>query len=66
MRKVKTKMPPFDNAAQKSAQGHKEILEDIPTDALSKVIADYQSEGATVKTQAQQDGAWTLIAEFDQ
>jgi hypothetical protein len=47
------------------SEGRKEILKGIPTDDLSQVIADFESEGAKVSTKQESDGNWTLIAVFE-
>nr|VFK44891.1 MAG: hypothetical protein BECKTC1821D_GA0114238_102228 [Candidatus Kentron sp. TC] len=43
----------------------KEILNDIPTSDLSSVIADFESEGATVSTEQKRNGRWSLTAIFE-
>nr|VFK44436.1 MAG: hypothetical protein BECKTC1821E_GA0114239_103513 [Candidatus Kentron sp. TC]VFK58012.1 MAG: hypothetical protein BECKTC1821F_GA0114240_102130 [Candidatus Kentron sp. TC] len=43
----------------------KEILNDIPTNDLSSVIADFESEGATVSTEQKRNGRWSLTAIFE-
>jgi hypothetical protein len=45
-------------------QVRKEILTDIPTEALSEVISDFESEGAELITEQQSDGKWKLEAVF--
>lgn len=46
------------------SEGRREILKCIPTSELSKVIADFESEGAKVDTTQDADGTWTLVATF--
>ena len=46
------------------SEGRQEILKGVPTNELSNVIGDFESEGAKVDTTQERDGTWTLVATF--
>lgn len=39
------------------------VLTDVPDDAVSEIIADFESEGFTVTRVKQDNGLWTITAE---
>ena len=48
-----------------SGDDRQEILHGIPTAELSRVVGDFESEGAIVETERDADGSWTVTATFE-
>jgi hypothetical protein len=43
-----------------------EIVDDVPSSAIEKVLQDYRDSGAiAVKAEPKPDGTWRVIATFD-
>jgi len=57
-------MKPMKQSRDGSGDDHQEILRGIPTADLSKVVGDFESEGADVETDKDNDGTWTVTATF--
>ena len=57
-------MKPMKRSDGSSGDERQEILRGIPTTELSKVVGDFESEGADVNTEKDRDGTWTVTATF--
>jgi hypothetical protein len=42
-----------------------EVVKDVPDSDLARVKAEFEAAGATVTTQKQPNGLWTVTATFD-
>ena len=42
------------------------VLTSVPDEKLKQVIDDFVSEGATVTTEREKDGSWTVRAHFNE
>jgi hypothetical protein len=43
---------------------HTETLTNVPSSEKEEVVSDFESEGATVQSQREPDGTWTITATF--
>lgn len=42
-----------------------EVLKDIPDSEVEEVVSDFESEGASVEREEQDNGLWKVTATFD-
>jgi len=40
------------------------LLTDVPGPEVARIVADFESEGASIGQERQADGNWTIIATF--